>query len=120
MAGTGPRTGPANGKRMAWPMSSLSIRPWLLIHVPFSRTARRDGPCQSTRFRQAQNILTRAGTRWLIGVEPGKPVRPFGLGQNARTTGGAGILPAASLQRRPSAFLPAQKPAGIKYTKQAW
>ena len=28
----------------------------------------------------------------------GNPVNPFGLGQNARTTGGAGILPAASLQ----------------------
>jgi hypothetical protein len=44
----------------------------------------------------------------LIGVQPGKPVSPFGLGQNARTTGGAGILPAAILQPGLTVFLPAQ------------
>jgi hypothetical protein len=43
-----------------------------------------------------------------IRVLPGKPVSPIGLGQNARTTGGAGILPAAILQPGSADFLPAQ------------
>jgi hypothetical protein len=34
----------------------------------------------------------------VFGAQPGNPVIPLGLGQNARTTGGAGILPAAILQ----------------------
>jgi hypothetical protein len=35
-------------------------------------------------------------------------MNPIGLGQNARTTGGAGILPAAILQPGSVVFLPAQ------------
>jgi hypothetical protein len=40
----------------------------------------------------------------VICVHP-HPVSPFGHGQNARTTGGAGILPAASPQRGTAVFL---------------
>jgi hypothetical protein len=44
----------------------------------------------------------------LIRVQPGKPVSPIGHGQNARTTGGAGILPAAILQQVALDFRPTQ------------
>ena len=51
------------------------------------------------------DILTRVGTMRFICVHPGNPMIPFGHGQNARTTGGAGILPAANLQRRSAVFI---------------
>jgi hypothetical protein len=58
--------------------------------------------------RKDSGILTRVGKMRFILVPPGNQVSPFGLGQNARTTGGAGILPAASLPPSSAVFLPAQ------------
>jgi hypothetical protein len=44
----------------------------------------------------------------IVGVQPGNPVNPTGSGQNARATGGAGILPAANLELRSCIFLSVQ------------
>jgi len=44
MAGTGLRTGPANGWRMNPPMKGSVVCPWTVIHYPFARTARRSIP----------------------------------------------------------------------------
>ena len=41
MTGTVLRSGPADGRRMNLPLKSSEIYPWSVIHVPFSRTARR-------------------------------------------------------------------------------
>ena len=54
------------------------------------------------------DILTRAGKMRFIRGHPGNPVSPIGHGQNARTTGGAGILPAANLTPGSTDFLPGQ------------
>ena len=44
MAGTVLRNGPANVRRMNPQMESSEIRSWSVIHLPFSRTARRAIP----------------------------------------------------------------------------
>ena len=44
MAGTVLRNGPANARSMYPPMKSSDIRPFSVIHPPFSRTARRSIP----------------------------------------------------------------------------
>jgi hypothetical protein len=55
------------------------------------------------------DILSYAESLRFISAPPGKPVNAIGHGQNARTTGGAGILPAASLLRNASGLLSAQR-----------
>jgi hypothetical protein len=65
-------------------------------------------PAKRPEGLRTSDILTRAGKMRFIRVLPGSPVIPIGLGQNARTTGGAGILPAAILQRCSADSLPAQ------------
>jgi len=48
MAGTVLRNGPANGMRMNLPMKAVGTQVHgPVIRQPFSRTARRDGPCPS-------------------------------------------------------------------------
>jgi hypothetical protein len=47
------------------------------------------------RFGLGQNARNTGGAGILPAASPQRPVNRFGLGQNARTTGGAGILPAA-------------------------
>jgi hypothetical protein len=64
-----------------------------LIAPSATRVARWRNPSQP------QRSLTRVAKVRGICVHPGDPLIPIGLGQYARTTGGAGILPAAILQR---------------------
>jgi hypothetical protein len=47
MAGTVLRNGPANARRMNLRMNGLVIRSWSVIHLSFSRTARRSVPAFS-------------------------------------------------------------------------
>jgi hypothetical protein len=71
------------------------------------RDCRRSRGPGKPRLPLPSDMVTHA-EKWFNRVHPGKPVSPLGHGQNARTTGGAGILPAAFLQRGSAVFLASQ------------
>ena len=62
MAGTVLRNGPANGWRIARGMKSFESGPWSLIHVAFSRTARRSVPARGPPRRLGGEWARLAGT----------------------------------------------------------